>query len=87
MEVENYAIDEIAFVQVKSVANQAVLNKSVREYSRRGDRYARMFFAVHSPSSPIKSPIDSTVKVWEGQRIADLVARTGLGEWVESRLA
>ena len=88
VEAENLAAGEIAFVQVKSSATQEVLNDYVERFNKRRDFYARMVFAVHSPSGKLRSPADlPAVQLWTGDRVAQLVVRLGLGEWVESRLA
>lgn len=88
VEVENLAAAEIAFVQVKSSANQAVLNDYVKRFKARRDRYARMIFAVHSPKSKLTAPKNTpSVQIWEDDKIANLVVRLGLGEWVEGRIA
>ena len=54
LEVENRSSDEIAFVQVKSSATQAVLNDYVEQFRNQRDRYARMIFAVHTPSGELE---------------------------------
>ena len=88
VEAENLTAGEIAFVQVKSSATQEVLNDYVERFNKRRDFYARMIFAVHSPSGQLKPPNDlPAVQVWTGDRVAQLVVRLGLGEWVESRLS
>ncbi len=87
IEAENLAAGEIAFVQVKSSANQKVLNDYVERFQQRRDFYARMIFAVHSPTGKLKPPSDRAIQVWSNDRIAQLVVRLGLGEWVETRLA
>jgi hypothetical protein len=88
MVAENLAADEIAFVQVKGSATQSVLNDYVERFKERRDFYARMIFAVHSPSGKLTPPADlPAVQLWTGDRVAQLVVRLGLGEWVESRLA
>jgi hypothetical protein len=88
LEAQNLAADEIAFVQVKSSANQYVLNDYVERFKTRRDFYARMIFAVHSPSGKLTPPADlPAVQLWTDERVAQLVVRLGLGEWVESRLA
>jgi hypothetical protein len=87
LEVENRTADEIAFVQVKSVATQKVLDGYVEQFSNRRKRYKRMIFAVHSPSVELRAPADLPVQLWTCDRVADLVVHAGLGEWVESRLA
>jgi len=87
LEVENRTTDEIAFVQVKSSATQTVLNGYVEQFNNQRDRYARMIFAVHSPSGVLTAPADLPVQLWACDRVAQLVVYAGLGEWVESRLA
>ena len=87
VEVENLTADEIAFVQVKSSASQAVLNDYVERFQKRREFYSRMIFAVHTPRSKLTAPADLPVQVWSNEKLADLVVRLGLGEWVENRLA
>ncbi|MFO0965965.1 MAG: restriction endonuclease [Gemmataceae bacterium] len=88
VEAENLAVGEIAFVQVKSSATQTVLDDYVERFQQRRELYARMIFAVHSPSGRLEPPSElPEVQVWTGERVAELVVRVGLGEWVESRLA
>ena len=88
VEAENPAVSEIAFVQVKSSANQRVLNDYIERFQQRRDFYARMIFAVHSPIGKLNAPTDiPAVQLWTGDRVAQLAVRLGLGEWIESRLA
>lgn len=87
LEVENRTADEIAFVQVKSSATQKVLKEYVEQFNNQRDRYARMIFAVHSPSGELRVPADLPVHLWTCDRVAEFVVHAGLGEWVESRLA
>ena len=88
VEAENLAAREMAFVQVKSSATQEVLNDYVERFKGRRDFYARMIFAVHTPKGKLTPPADlPAVQLWTGDRVAHLVVRLGLGEWVESRLA
>ena len=88
VEAENPAVGEIAFVQVKSSANQRTLDDYVERFNQRRDFYARMIFAVHSPKGTLTVPADeAAVQLWTADRVARLAVRLGLGEWVESRLA
>ena len=87
IEAENLAVGEIAFVQVKSSANQQVLNDYIERFQQRREIYTRMIFAVHSPTGKLMAPTDHAVQVWTGDHLAKLVVRLGLGEWVETRLA
>jgi hypothetical protein len=82
IEVENAAFDEIAFVQVKSSATQAVLDDYVSRFKDRRDRYHRMIFAVHSPKGTLTVPVGQSVSIWTGKDIARRVVKLGLGDWV-----
>lgn len=86
VEVENVATGEIAFVQVKSVAGQDVLDDYARRFGERRERYQRMIFAVHTPRGTLKPPAGQPIQLWTGDDIAKLVVRLGLGEWVSGRL-
>jgi hypothetical protein len=85
LDVENPSLNERAFVQVKSQAGQAVLDDYVARFRAR-PQYARMIFAVHKPSAGFTAPDDPLIQVWTGRRIAELVVRLGLGDWVAARL-
>ena len=87
VEVENPAIGEIAFVQVKSAAAQDVLNDYMSRFSRRRDRYARMIFAVHSPKDSLVVPDNQPIQLWTGKKLAFLVVGLGLAEWLSARIA
>ena len=56
VEVENVASDEVAFVQVKSIATQAVFDDYLARFNTRREHYNRMIFAVHSPDGVIMPP-------------------------------
>lgn len=86
VEVENPAIDEIAFVQVKAAADQRVLDDYIQRFRQRRARYARMVFAVHSPRGVLKSPPGEPIQVWDDAKVSELVVRLGLGDWVTKRI-
>ena len=86
IEAENPAIDEIAFVQVKGKAGQKTLDEYVDRFRHRRERYARMIFAVHSPDGSLTAPVTDPVQVWNGPKVAELVVRLGLGDWVAKRV-
>jgi hypothetical protein len=86
VEAENAASGEIAFVQVKSAATQAVLDEYVSRFNDRRDHYKRMIFAVHSPNGNLTPPTGEPVSVWTGKKIAQLVVKLGHGDWVAKRL-
>jgi len=85
VEVENAAIDEIAFVQVKSRADQSVLTDYIARFRDR-PRYHRMIFAVHTPQGKLVEPADPRIQLWEGKKIAEMVVKHGLGDWVASHV-
>jgi hypothetical protein len=87
IEVENLAANEIAFVQVKSSAAQAVLDDYIRRFETQRERYARMIFAVHSPKSRLTYPAHLPVQLWTCEKLPLLAVRLGLGEWVENKLS
>jgi hypothetical protein len=86
VEVENLAVNEIAFVQVKGAAGQGVLDEYVEKFRSRRQRYDRMIFAVHSPNGALSAPTTDPVQVWDGPKMAELVVRLGLGDWVAKRV-
>jgi hypothetical protein len=87
LDVANWAVGERAFVQIKSAADQRVLDEYVTEFEKR-PQYHRMIFAIHtSPAGGFKLPPNPDVHVWEVDDVVRLVVRVGLGEWVESKLA
>lgn len=86
VEAENIAIGETAFVQVKSAAGQAVLDDYVERFHARRDRYQRMIFAVHTARGMLEPPDDPHIQLWDGERIATLVVKLGLSDWVARRI-
>jgi hypothetical protein len=86
LEVENMAANEFAFVQVKSSATQPILNHYISLFEMQRDHYARMFFIVHSVTGTLTNAGNSQIHIWTVDRLAQLVVRLGLGEWVENKL-
>ena len=87
IEAWNATADEKVFVQVKSEADQSVLDKYVTSFNQQREQYKRMIFAVHTPKGTLKVKDESPVQIWVGEKIADLVVRLGLGERVEKKVA
>jgi hypothetical protein len=85
-EVENRSMGEIAFIQVKSSADQATLNDYVARFREQRDRYARMIFAVHKAIGKLAAPAGEPIQVWTRTKIAELVVALGLGPWLEKRV-
>ena len=86
IEAENAAIGEIAFVQVKSKANQATLNDYIARFSAERKRYARMIFAVHTEQGRLVLPDAIPGQIWTRPLIAKLVVNSGLGDWLMNRV-
>src|SRR5262249_1923029 len=85
-QVENCAVDERMLVQVKRSANQSALNETVERF-KGASGYARLIFAVQSPADVLVCPeVSRPLHVWDCDRLAHLVSKLGLGEWVEKRL-
>ena len=88
VEAENLTTNEKAFVQVKSSAGQKVFDDYIERFKERREFYARMIFAVHSPIGELMPPANlPAVQLWTGDKVAQLVVRLGLGEWVEKKIA
>lgn len=87
IDAENFAVREVAFIQVKSSADQKIFDDYIERFQQRREKYARMIFAVHSPIGVFKQSSDPAIQVWTGDHLAQIVVRLGLGEWVETRLA
>ena len=86
IEAENASTEETAFVQVKSRASQAVLDDYVSRFSAQRDYYDRMIFAVHDCDGTLTLPEGLPAHIWTGQRIAQLVVKHGLGDWIAMRV-
>ena len=89
IEAENPSTGEHAFVQIKSIGFQRDLNTYYAEFQRRAERNSRMFFVFHKSAThhPLDVPNGTNIQVWNGEKVAELAVKVGLGEWVESKLA
>jgi len=85
LEVQNQISSEIAFVQVKGSATQAILDNYIQRFSERRSRYKRMIFAVHSPKGTLTVSEKLPVHVWTGQKLAEMVVDLGLVNFVMTR--
>ena len=68
------------------MAGQQTLDDYVRRFADRRDRYDRMIFVVHSPKGELRAPANEPVQVWDGPKVAELVVRLGLGDWLAKRV-
>lgn len=86
LELENTVTSERAFVQIKSSADQTVLDDYIDRYDRAGT-YQRMIFVCHSPKAKLSVPRRKDIHLWEGEHLAALVLRLGLFDWVITHAA
>ena len=78
--LEQVATGERAFVQVKSKADQAVLDDYIQRFE--GSGMDRMIFACHSPRTELESASKMPVHLWFGDRLADQAVKAGLMQWL-----
>jgi hypothetical protein len=83
--LEQPATGERAAVQVKSQADQSVLDDYITQYAEAGS-YSRLFFVCHTATPPISSS-RSDVLVWQGRSLSEKVMNLGLANWVLERIA
>jgi hypothetical protein len=84
--LEQTATGERVFVQVKSTADNAVLQNYIQRFATDGS-YDRMFFVCHTPKGEFSLPEDSDVTVWAGPRLAELVIKAGVVDWLVEKAA
>ena len=84
--LEQATTGERAAVQVKSRANQKVLDAYVARFDEMGT-FNRMFFVCHSPAGALKAPDRPDIHVWAGRDFAATVPRLGLHDWVLEKVA
>jgi len=85
MELEQPTTSERGAVQVKSSANQKVLDEYIAliDEANRFDR----FFVCHSPKEELVAPTGrSDVHVWTGRELAATILRMGLQDWLFERV-
>ena len=85
LELENPVTAERAFVQVKSTADQSVLDDYIERFDQAGT-CQRMFFVCHSPRGELTARDRNDVLVWKPDSFATAVMRSGLQDWVFEKL-
>ncbi len=70
-----------ALVQVKSAADQSVLDKCERQFSNMPGDIG--FFVCHSPTDKLQARGD--LNIWQGFELAERVAEAGLIDWIFAR--
>ncbi|WDF73931.1 restriction endonuclease [Novosphingobium sp. KACC 22771] len=78
--MEQPTTDESAFVQIKSKANQAILDDYLDRYEVTG--HDHFFFVCHTVSGTLKMPEKRGLHLFAGQRLADVAVRNGLFDWL-----
>ncbi|MEQ9489545.1 MAG: hypothetical protein RIM72_11195 [Alphaproteobacteria bacterium] len=79
-ELENPVTGERSFAQVKAQATQKTLNDYVERFERDAG-YKQMFFVCHTSKGKLETETPD-VFVWTGSRVAEMVVKTGLTDWV-----
>lgn len=74
-------IGETAFVQVKSKADQSVLDNYIQRFIT-SKAYDRLFFICHSFNGQIKNDPPSGINYWTGTLLADAAIQAGLYDWL-----
>lgn len=82
--VEHPITGESVLVQVKSRANQSVLDDYI---GRMDDNpgFSRLIFACHTPQGPLRAPDRPDVTIWSGEPLAAAALRNGLLDWLIAR--
>lgn len=84
--LEQPTTGERAFVQVKSKADQSVLDDYLERYRAVGS-FDRMFFVCHSPKGSLNIGNDSHLHLWTGAELASATVKAGLFDWLVERSA
>ncbi|MDR3499902.1 MAG: restriction endonuclease [Parvibaculum sp.] len=79
--LENTSLGELAFVQVKSRANQTVVDDYWERFEESG-AYKRVFFICHSPDGSLEAGDREYLHIWTRTRLADIVVKSGLYDWL-----
>jgi len=74
---------ENAFVQVKSKANQRVLDDYLERFRASGHRH--FFFVCHTAQGKLAMPEEQGLHLFEGRRLAEVAVRNGLFDWLIER--
>ena len=81
----NPTTSDSAWVQIKSSANQRVLDDYAARFRQSGaDRF---FFVCHSPKGDLSLPEDPATHIWTGPSLARRTIAAGLLDWLIDRIA
>lgn len=86
--VEQPATGERASVQVKSLANQVVLDRSLAAVAA-SQLSSRFFFVCHSATGDLVAPAGmlKPVHLWNAEALATVAVTNGLTDWLIDRAA
>jgi hypothetical protein len=84
--LDNPVTREVAWVQIKSTAGQAVLNDYVERFKRDGSAQ-HFFFVCHTPAVQLRAPAEAGIHIWAGPELARAALSAGLFDWLTERLA
>jgi hypothetical protein len=82
--LDNPVTREVAWVQVKSAAGQAVLDDYVERFRRDGSAQ-HFFFVCHSPAGVLQAPAEPRIHIWVGPELARAALSAGLFDWLVER--
>lgn len=82
--LEQPTLGETASVQVKSRANQAVLDEHLAHFAVSG--LPRTFFVCHSPDGKLTTGDAPGVHLWTGDHLAEIAVKSGLFDWLMDRV-
>jgi hypothetical protein len=82
--LDNPVTREVAWVQVKSRCNQAVLDDYLERFRRDGSAQ-HFFLAVHSPAAHLRAPSEPGIHIWAGPELARAALSAGLFDWLIDR--
>lgn len=81
--MEQPTTGETAFVQVKSKADQGVLDDYLNRFRASG--YNRFFFVCHSTRGVLALPNEQGLHLFEGEALAAAAVKNGLFDWLVER--
>lgn len=82
--LNNPVTRELAWVQVKSRADQRVFDDYLDRFRRDGSAQ-HFFFVCHSPAARLTAPADPRVHLWAGPELARVALNAGLLDWLIER--
>lgn len=81
--MEQPTTGETAFVQVKSNANQSVVDDYLARFRASG--FDRFFFVCHTARGSLTLPEERGLHLFEGKALAEAAVRNGLFDWLVER--